>query len=728
GNRAKAYSHLNHCLELDTNFIPAKLLLAEMNMRQGNSAAAVSLLTPLIQQTNLPPAVIVPATLVLAQCYLIQKSPDQAVALCRRMEVTFPKEAQIPFLEGQAWVTADKLVEARVAFEKSFAVNSDYMPCLEELVSLDLFESRYAAAMERVKKQMDKNPKAPLPLLLQAEIHIKQKDNPQAQADLEKVIEMDPKLPLPYHMLAKLYLEQNQTKQALDKLNALVALTNSVSALMEIGMIHDQSKEYDLACQAYEKLLSVDPHSTGALNNLAYLYAEHFNDLDRAYKLSERARELSPYDPYVADTLGWILYKRHDYARALALLQDSAEKQPNDGEVHFHVGMAHYMLGEEESARLNLNLAFSKNNFEGTNEILRRLRILDIIPQTASAADRADLEQQLEKDSTDPIALVRLAGIQERDGDFKKAAAAYEKVIERSPQNARAIIRLALLDSTKLDQAQKGLELAKKAHNLAPDDPYISESLGRMLFQALDYPYALSLLQGAARLLPAQPGLLHDLAWAYFSVGQIAEAQDSMQRALQTGAPFDKLNDAKQFLEMMSLFNNPAQPQAAARVQQVLETNANYAPALVALGREQEHLGRGKEAERAYEKVLAAYSLFLPAIRQLAILYAQDGDNDSKAYSYAVKARSAYPDDEELAKAIGMVEYRRKEYAKSLQSLDQGVRNKRDDAELFWYLGMDYYELKQPAEAKKALKQALDLKLPAKLDGEARRVLGLLPQ
>ena len=125
---------------------------------------------------------------------------------------------------------------------------------------------------------------------------------------------------------------------------------------------------------------------------------------------------------------------------------------------------------------------------------------------------------------------------------------------------------------------------------------------------------------------------------------------------------------------------------------------------------------------------MAAYSLFLPAIRQLAILYAQDGNNDSKAYSYAVKAGSAYPDDEELAKAIGMVEYRRKEYAKSLQSLDQGVRKKRDDAELFWYLGMDYYELKQPAEAKKALKQALDLKLPAKLDGEARRVLGLLPQ
>lgn len=727
GNRTKALSNLNRALELDTNFVPAKLMLAELNLRQGNSAAAIFLLTPLTEQTNLPPAVIVPASLTLALSYLIQKSPDQAVAIYRRVEEAFPQEPQIPFLEGQAWVTTDKLVEARAAFEKSLAINSDYLPSLEGLVNLDLAESRYATALERVKQQMDKNPKAPLPWLLQAEIHVKQKENAAARADLEKVIDLDSKLPLPYLMLAKLYLDQHQQKQALDKLNALINLTNSVPALMEIGIIHTQLGEYELARQAYEKLLEVDPHFAGALNNLAYLYSEHCNDLDKAYKLAEKDRELAPYDPYAADTLGWILYKRHDYERALALLLESMDKQPADADVHYHVGMAHYMLGEEESAKLNLKFALSQKNFDGTNEARLRLRILELDPKTASAAERAELEEQIGKDSADPVALVRLAGIQEHDGAFEKAAATYEKEIKQTPQNARAIIRLALLDATKLNQAGKGLDLAKTAHTLAPDDPYISATLGRMLFQARDYPYARSLLEAAARLLPAQPDLLHDLAWAYFGVGQVAEAQDAMQRAMQTGAPFDQLDDAKQFLDMMSAFKNPDQPQAVARVQQVLQTNADYAPALMALGRVQEHLGQGKEAERTCEKVLAAYPLFLPAIRQLAILYAQDGGNDSKAYSYAAKAASAYPGDEDVAKVIGMVEYRRKDYAKSLRSLDQSVRKKGDDAELFWYMGMDYYELKQSAEAKKALKQAVDLKLPAKLDAEARRV-GLLQQ
>ena len=470
----------------------------------------------------------------------------------------------------------------------------------------------------------------------------------------------------------------------------------------------------------------MDPNFAGALNNLAYLYSEHFNDLDKAYKLAEKDRELAPYDPYVADTLGWILYKRHDYPRALALLLESMEKQPADPDVHYHVGMAHYMLGEEESAKLNLKFALSQKNLENTNEARLHLGILELDPKTASAAERADLEKQIGKDSADPVALVRLAAIQEHDGEFEKAAATYEREIKQTPQNARAIIRLALLESTKLGQAQKGLDLAKSAHTLAPDDPYISETLGRMLLQAHDYPYARSLLEAAARLLPAEPDLLHDLAWACFSMGQVAEAQDSMQRAVQTGVPFDKLDDAKQFLEMMSLFKDPAQPQAAARVQQVLQTNAGYAPALMALGRVQEHLGQGKEAERTYEKVLAAYPFLLPANRQLAILYAQEGDNDSKAYSYAVKAGPAYPDDEDLAKVIGMVEYRRKNYTKSLQSLNQGLLKKRDDAVLLWYQGMDYYALKQNGEAKRALDRAVQLKLPANLDTEARRVLALL--
>jgi len=746
GDRPKALNCLSRALELDTNYVPARLEIADLNMAQGNSANAISMLTPLLKQTNLtqiaatniaqsslrmPPEALaaiwrVSANLTLAQSYLLQNAPAQAIAIYRGMEVSYPKEAQIPFLEGRAWAAENNLAEARAALEKSLAANPEYLSALVALVNLDLAQTNFAPALDRVKPYIDKYPKAPMPLLLDAKIHMQQKENVQAQTELEKVIALDPKLPDPYIMLANLYVSQNQQKQALDQLNALLALTNSAVALLQIAEIHDQLKEYDLSRQAYEKLLAIEPKALAAINNLACLYSEHLNKLDQAYELAEKGRKLYPQEPHAADTLGWVLYKRGDYPRALALLRESQEKLPADGEINYHLGMAHYMLGEEESARLSLRFALSKNDFEATNEARRCLKTLDLDPKTASAADRADLEKQIEKNPADSAALIRLGGIQERDGEFEKAGATYEKLIKQSPQNARATFRLAILDSTKLNQPQKALDLAKNAHSLAPGDPVITETLGRMIFQTRDFPYALSLLQDAGRLLPSQPDLLHDLAWAYFSVGKAAEARASMQSAVQTGAPFDKLNDARQFLDMTAAYANPPQAPDPARVQQVLQADANYAPALMDEGLIQEQQGKGKEAEQSYEKVLAAYPLFAPAARQLAILYARDGNNDTQAYDDAMKAAAAFPDDADLAKVVGLVEYRRKNYAKSLQSLTQSARKKQDDAELLWYQGMDYYALKQPADAKKALQRAVELKLPANLDTQAKNVLGLL--
>ena len=264
--------------------------------------------------------------------------------------------------------------------------------------------------------------------------------------------------------------------------------------------------------------------------------------------------------------------------------------------------MAYYLLGEETNARFHLKIALAKPEFPATNEALLHLKILDLDPQTATPADRAGLEKQIAADPADPIALLRLAVLQERAGEFEKAAASYDKIIQQNPENTRAAIRLAVLDSTKLNQAAKGLEIAKNAHALAPDDPYISETLGRMFFQARDYSHALSQLQAASRLLPGKPDLLHDLAWAYFSLGNVAAARASMQSALQTTTPFDQRNDAAQFLEVTELYTNPAQPQAAARVQKALQADPSYAPALMASGLLLEQQSHPAEAETNLRK------------------------------------------------------------------------------------------------------------------------------
>ena len=83
--------------------------------------------------------------------------------------------------------------------------------------------------------------------------------------------------------------------------------------------------------------------------------------------------------------------------------------------------MVHYMLGEEEPARIALQKAADANaNFPGKDEARQRLALLAINVETANSGMRTELENYLRERPSDPAALLRLAQVQERDGAIKK--------------------------------------------------------------------------------------------------------------------------------------------------------------------------------------------------------------------------------------------------------------------------------------------------------------------
>ena len=63
----------------------------------------------------------------------------------------------------------------------------------------------------------------------------------------------------------------------------------------------------------------------------------------------------------IADTLGWVLYKRGEYQQALTILQESAEKAPDNPEIQFHLGMTAYMMGQTDVAKAALQKAAERS-------------------------------------------------------------------------------------------------------------------------------------------------------------------------------------------------------------------------------------------------------------------------------------------------------------------------------------------------------------------------------
>ncbi len=720
----RAIGSFDKALSADPHYMNATLALAELKIRKGDTASAIAALKRLVQEQ--PRAA--KAQLLLADAYRVQGDTQSALQVYRQMAEVFPQSPEVALLTGMALVRQGKKDEARKAFARAEEVAPDYPPAVEQLVDLDVGEKQYATAHQRVETQLARNPKAPEPRLLEAKIFLAQSNTNQAEAELLKAIEVQPDFRGAYLLLAQLYVASHEDQKALEDLKqVLVKNPSDVPALTLTGVIRHEMKDYAAARDVYEKLLVINPNFGPALNNLAYLYSEHFNELEKAYAMASRARDLRPYDAPTADTLGWILYQKRQYPRALLLLEESAGKLSSSPEVEYHLGMTHYMLGEEEAAREALEHALQTGqDFPGMDEARLCLSALAIDTKAGGGEARARLEQRLAKKADDPIALARLAAIYERDGDAEKAAGAYEAALKINPDNVKTLTSLARIYSSRAQQAQRAFELAKKAHEEAPDDPQVSHLLGRLAGQTGDHKWALTLLEQVARNQPGKPELLYDLAEARYNMGRVAEAQTAMQQALQADAGFTRAADARRFLEMAGLASDPAQAVAAgSRVEQSLKESPGDVPALMVMGLISEQKPDAAAAEKSYEEVLNQNPDFTPAVKRLAILYVGDSDKDTKAYEMAGKAREAFPKDPEVAKVLGIADYRHGDYATAADLLKESDGGRKNDAQAIYYLGMAQYQLKSP-ESKDTLKRALDLNLPTELADEARRALAQL--
>jgi tetratricopeptide (TPR) repeat protein len=722
GEASKARSQLGQAVMLNPDFTEAVLLLAELKLRAGDLSSAIIALRQLIQRQPQTAQ----AWLLLADAYRAQDDLDDALKIYQRYEAMFPRDPKVSVQMGLVYFQQGKRDEARKALESALAQSPGFMPALDQLVALDVVEKRYAAALDRVAREVEKHPQQAELRFLLAKVYLVQPDAPQAVAALRKVTELQPDFQPAYLLLAQLYLKSNQGEQAVQELSAAVARNpRDTAALMTLGMIYDQEKNYSAARDAYEKLLAVNPKFGPALNNLAYLYSEHLGQLDKAHELAVKAREAQPADVFTADTLAWILYKKGQYAKASGLLRGAAEKLPAEPEVQFHLGMAQYMMGEEEAARTALQRALQSNrDFPGRNEAGECLAILTLNSRNTGAETRAVLEKRLAAKPDDPVAQVRLAGILARTGSPEQAVAACQAVLRTNPKNVKAMMVLAELYAKRPADVTKAFDMAKAAYDLAPDDPDIAGTLGRMAYRVGNYKWAVSLLRQAILRQPGNPELLFDYAEAAYSMGLVAVAEAATQRALQTSAAFSRADEARGFQGLLALASNPAQALAAeAAVAQILKAAPNYAPALMAEATICEQKSDLNTAKQLYEQILGRFADFTPAKRRLAILGAEDPGDNQRIYDMALAAREVYPEDAEMAKALGIILYNRNLDSAAENLLKESAGKRSQDAVVMFYLGMTQYRLKHAAAAKLSLQRALELNLSGAHADEARKIV-----
>jgi Flp pilus assembly protein TadD len=149
----------------------------------------------------------------------------------------------------------------------------------------------------------------------------------------------------------------------------------------DVDLIYEQSMMFEKLNKLADmerllrKVIALKPDHQHAYNALGYSLAERNVRLPEARTLIKKALELSPGEPSITDSLGWVEYRLGNRDEAIRLLRDAYRGQP-DAEIAAHLGEVLWVTGQTDEARRVLREARKR---DATNEVLRetlaRLRV-----------------------------------------------------------------------------------------------------------------------------------------------------------------------------------------------------------------------------------------------------------------------------------------------------------------------------------------------------------------
>lgn len=131
---------------------------------------------------------------------------------------------------------------------------------------------------------------------------------------------------------------------------ALASTPDDVDLLYDAALVAERLDNPELMEAHIRQLLKIKPDHSHALNALGYSFAERNTRLGEALALATRALEITPDDPFILDTLGWILFRQGELGSALQTLE-KAYRLKADPEIAAHLGEVLWTLGRKDEAR-----------------------------------------------------------------------------------------------------------------------------------------------------------------------------------------------------------------------------------------------------------------------------------------------------------------------------------------------------------------------------------------
>ena len=174
-----------------------------------------------------------------------------------------------------------------------------------------------------------------------------------------------------YKLLTEVQLLMDEKKlgearEVLNKANA--ESPDDVDLVYQEAMVDERLNRLDDMERLLRRILALQPDNSQALNALGYSLADRNLRLDEALTMVSQAHQLSPADPFIVDSLGWVEYRMGHFDKATTLLAQAYSSR-KDTEIAAHLGEALWAGGKHDEAAQVLRDA---HKLDSGNEVLKK--------------------------------------------------------------------------------------------------------------------------------------------------------------------------------------------------------------------------------------------------------------------------------------------------------------------------------------------------------------------
>lgn len=342
-------------------------------------------------------------------------------------------------------------------------------------------------ALDEVRKARQLRPDSESAVLLEAQI-LQKTSADQATAVLAGYLQKYPQAREARLAYARVLVAQKRFPEARAEFQKLMTgLPDSTEMAFAVALLSLQLKDYDSAEKYLKGLLNTPYRDKDGVRLYLGQVAEERKDLSEALKWYGEVGEGEQY-----------VQAQIRYAQVLA------------------------RQGKLAEARAGLQQAAAKNSQQRIQLVLAEAQLLRDANQSKAAFDL--LGQALDRVPNNPDLLYDYAMLAEKIDRVDVLESSLRKLIEIRPENAHAYNALGYSLADRNQRLPEAQELIEKALKLAPDDSFIIDSMGWVLYRRGRLKDSLSYLRRAYAGRP-DPEIAAHLGEVLWALGERSEAE-----------------------------------------------------------------------------------------------------------------------------------------------------------------------------------------------------------